>query len=637
MLAGRRDALAELGIAAGLASALPQLSQSPVAASALLTLSAAGAGWLTWKRLAERRNPVNANKREGFTLRSDPTFPECIGQGGIRLGFTTDHGKPIDIADAVLQRHICIVGMTGVGKTVLGEYILWQQIARGGGFMFIDAKLDKTTRDKLAYMMRICGREDDFMVINTTDPDNSNTYNPVLYGEGDEVSSRLLSVVPSTDNSPGADHFKQQANQALTTFISALKESKRLYHFGDLSMLLTSPRALDALTRLPGADTREARSLEIFLENYRSFNKETGQVSFDMKRVKETFGGIAGRIGNFAQGNFGKVFNTYTPEIDLYDVIVKNKCLYVMLPTMAKNIAAVNLAKMIVSDLRSAVARVQDLPISLRPNPPFVCFLDEFGSYVEPSIAALFEQARSAKVALIVGMQSFANLSTVSEDFAEKVIQNTLTKIFFKFASKDAENAADILGMEIKYAHSLSAGTGAGETSPLVQVSPQVSESDTQSISEGWREAEAYRVSPVQLRNLQQGECVIYSDSRLFHARTAMLEAPSNLPEFKPIHHDSKAKLDALMQAGWQPCGFEDRYREYLTASMRRDDGKDAKPADGSVSAPAPAPPVAPAPQPAPQLADASPPVQQAPPPPLPATAIASLGQEDLDGDPLEF
>ncbi|BBI65432.1 hypothetical protein HSBAA_PA_0350 (plasmid) [Vreelandella sulfidaeris] len=78
--------------------------------------------------------------------------------------------------------------------------------------------------------------------------------------------------------------------------------------------------------------------------------------------MKQTLGGMAGRIALFAQGKFGKVFNVYAPEIVLTEIIRKGHMLYVSLPTMGKDTAALNLGKMIVSDIRSAVAYIQDLP-----------------------------------------------------------------------------------------------------------------------------------------------------------------------------------------------------------------------------------------------------------------------------------
>ncbi len=54
------------------------------------------------------------------------------------------------------------------------------------------------------------------------------------------MASRLLNLVPTSDTDPGADHYRQSANQALTVFVSTLKACKLRYNFTDLPILLQS-------------------------------------------------------------------------------------------------------------------------------------------------------------------------------------------------------------------------------------------------------------------------------------------------------------------------------------------------------------------------------------------------------------
>ncbi|MCC5611593.1 type IV secretion system DNA-binding domain-containing protein, partial [Nostoc sp. CHAB 5834] len=454
MFVGRKDAWALMGIGASVAAASPWLAGNPLVLPALLG-PALGAAWFGAQQTKEWLDRTDVEKREKFILPSDENFGLFMpSKKGLRIGYTQDNAQPLDIEDNFLQRHTAIIGQSGVGKTTLGEFLLWQQASRGGGFIFIDAKLDADTRDKLALMMKLLGRADDFYVLNVDEPHNSHTYNPILRGDSDEVASRLLNLLPSAENSPGADFYRQQAMYALTVLTGALKAAKRRYHFSDLSILLQSDRALESMLRLP--ITPQARMpLEVFLNQFRKKDK-TGSV-LDVDKIKNTLGGMSGRIAQFAQGKFGQVFNTYTPEIDLTDIVMGNKCLYVMLPTMGKDQAALNLGKMILSDLRTAVYNVQGTKKALRPNPPFLVFADEMGSYVMQGIARLFEQARSAGICMIPAFQTFANLRAISPDFEDIIIGNTWNKIFFKFASKDSpETAAEIIGKTKKYIKSLS-------------------------------------------------------------------------------------------------------------------------------------------------------------------------------------
>ena len=463
---------------------------------------------------------------------------------GIRLGYTKDEGMPVDIEDSNMARHTAIIGQSGVGKTTLGEYILWQQAARGGGYIFIDAKLDAETRDKLAFMLKLLGRADDFYLLNVDSPDNSHTYNPILRGDSDEVASRLLNLLPSAENSPGADFFRQQANYALTVLTGALKSAKRRYTFSDLAIMLQSDRALESVLRLP-MDAEARMTLEIFLNQFRK--KDKSGSSIDVNKLKETFGGMSGRIAQFAQNKFGRVFNTYAPEIDLTEIVLNNKCLYVMLPTMGKDQAALNLGKMILSDVRTAVYNVQGLPPAQRPKPNFIIFADEMGSYVMPGIARLFEQARSAQICMIPAFQTFANLAAVSKDFPDIIIGNTWNKVFFKFASQDSpEIAANIMGMTKRYVYSLSSSQNEGSSAQNLRADPQGSASKSGGMSESWREQEEFRVTPDQLRSMGKGEAMVLSGSRIFHISTPMLLFPKPIPEYKVSRRKVSVPPDEL-------------------------------------------------------------------------------------------
>ncbi|MDO8417784.1 MAG: TraM recognition domain-containing protein [Agitococcus sp.] len=559
MLLGRKDAWALMGVGLGVAGASPWLAGEPAVLGALAG-PALGSAWLTYRKTQEWLNRVDADKREDFILKSDETFGELMPtKKGIRLGYTRDNGLPLDIADTFMTRHTAIIGQSGVGKTILGEYLLWQQAMRGGGFIFIDAKLDAATRDKLAYMMKLAGREDEFYVLNVDDPQNSNTYNPILDGDSDEVASRLLNLLPSAENSPGADYFRQQANYALTVLTGALKSAKRRYNFSDLAIIMQSDRALESLLRLP-MEAEVRMTLEVFLNQFRKRDKNG--TAIDVIKVKEILGGMAGRIAHFAQGKFGQVFNTYTPEINLTDIVKNNKCLYVMLPTMGKDTAALSLGKMVLSDLRSAVYNIQGLDASKRPDPPFLVFADEMGSYVMLGIARLFEQARSANICMIPAFQTFANLRAISPDFEDIIIGNTWNKIFFKFASKDSpETAAEIIGKTKKFVRSLSLSESEGASANNLRATPQGSASKSGGISESWREDEAYRVMPEHLKSMGMGEAIVMSGARVFHIKTPWVKY-DEVPPYKAVRHKVSLPPDQL------GLDLKDRYQEFLMAAQ---------------------------------------------------------------------
>lgn len=542
-------------IAAGFVASHPALAGNPIALAAG-ALGGAGLYRYMATETMRRLQTVDDEAAEGFVLKSDETFPETQGLAGIRLGFTKDQHKPLDIENDKLMRHLAIVGQSGVGKTVLGMNILWQQTARGGGWLFIDAKLDKDVRDQLAYMAHIFGRGDEFYVMNVDDPENSNTYNPLLSGDPDEISSRLLNLLPSSENNPGSDFYKQSANYALTVLIGALQAAKKRYTFMDLAIMLQSAAAIGKVESLVPLDSPAFMVLQVFLDQFKKKDKNGVQV--DVNKIKDILGGMSGRIAQFAQGKFGRVFNTTTPEIDLTDIVQNNKMCYVMLPTMGKDTAALNLGKMVLSDLRTAVAKMQGLTKAERPNPPFICFADEMGSYVMPGISRVFEQARSAGVMMIPAFQTFANLASVSSEFEEMIIGNTWTKCFFKLGSIDsATKAADLIGQQKKFQYSVSASQSESASAQALRVTPESSQSESGGVGESWRQTEEYRIAPDKLTRMGVGECVVCSGSRTFHVATQAIEFPP-VPEFK------KNNYPTSLPAGYSTLDLEGQYEQFL-------------------------------------------------------------------------
>ena len=560
-LIGKKDAWALATIGAGAMAANPLFAGDPHAFPAL-ALPAVGASWFAWKRAREWLDRTDLKSREGFILPSDERTKEhMLDSAGLRFGYTQDENYPVDIEDDLLMRHTAIVGQSGVGKTTLGEFLLWQQAARGGGFIFIDAKLDAKTRNRMGHMMDVLGRSDDFYVLNVDDPDNSNTYAPILSGDADEFSDRLLNLLPLAENNPGADYYRQSSGLALTVIGGALKAAKRRYHMADIGIIMQSARALSELERITPSGSPERRNLQVFLDQYRKRTPKEG-VQIDVNRLKEVLGGTGMRIAKFAQGKFGRVFNTYAPEIDLTDIVMNNKCLYVMLPTMGKSTSAFQLGKLILSDLRTAVYNVQASPESKRPSPPFFVLADELGSYVMTAISTLFEQARSANIMLAPAFQSFSQLTSVSRELSSILIQNTWSKVFFKYSDDEgAEKAADIIGMSKRFARSLSASENEGTSASASKASPLASKSSGAGLSESYREVEEHRVSSEQLKALGMGECIVMRGPRVYHIKSPMIKWPQNLPDYKVLRRHTEIPPDE------QPLNFEARHKEFLMSA----------------------------------------------------------------------
>jgi len=451
-------------------------------------------------------------------------FPGAGSWNGYLLGFCVDTGKPVVVPWEVLMKHISTIGASGFGKTVLGEWMIFQQIIAGGGLLWIDGKLDSDNLAMLDAMCAWAGRRGDLLVINPGDPSFSNTYNPVLYGDADEVSSRVISLIPSSEGSPATDYYRQAANQGITTLVDAIQKAGLAYNFIDLTILLQNQHALSWLGGIIPTSSDAGRQFRIFLEQYKTVDR-SGQISVDLKKLRDTFGGVGGRMHQFGSGNFGMLTNTYSPEVRLDRATTQNKIVYLALPTMGKPEAASNFGKMTLGDFRTSISWVQAKPKADRPWPPTLGLFDEAGSYVNQTWARPFEQARSAHTIMAPIVQTKANYDAVDEELREMITGNANTKIYFKLGTSDtAEFAAELIGMESKVIHSLSESGGGGEQRKPGDSAPtSASQTSTRGYSE--REDEGYKVSMDMLKALDTGECVVtIGNSRCFHVRVPKLD-----------------------------------------------------------------------------------------------------------------
>ena len=507
------------------------LALSALSASALAThpaVLAGAAGGVVGAGLAAAagawaaQRVVSAGYRSVFDFSSvkinSDEVPDVSPGEGVIIGYTVDTGEPVIVPWDDWMRHCLVVGQSGVGKTVFGEWVLAQQMAQGGGLLWIDGKLDPGNLDKLDAMCSWVGRRSDLLVINAGDAHFSNTYNPILYGTPSQVASRMLSLIPSSENNPGSDHYRQAANQGLTTLVGAIQRTGLAYNFMDLSILLQNQRALSMLENLvPPSD--EAKELKLLLDQFKQTNKD-GVTSIDMKRLKELFGGIAGRLHTFGSGNFGHLTSTYSPDVNLYEAIRENKIVYVMLPTMGDREAASNFGKMMMGDLRSAIASVQALPQNERPWPPFLNFSDEFGSYVTQAADRPFEQGRSAQIVMMPAFQTMANLEAVSEELREMVLGNTWSKVFFKVGTDDtAQKIVELVGKERRVALTVSISGGSSVRRDASGSTPKdASGSDSFGLTERTEEVE--KVTTDMLKKLGKGEAIVtYGGSKVYHIR----------------------------------------------------------------------------------------------------------------------
>lgn len=451
------------------------------------------------------------------------------------LGYTSDKAQEVWIDQDEMMRHFLIAGMTGVGKTVASNLLMIQQMAKGGGLLWVDGKLDPQNMTLFFQMAKWLGRESDVRIINPANPTLSNTYNFVLDGSADEVASRILTTFGASTSSAGADYYKQAANQGLICILAVLKWLDLSYNCMDLAILLSHSKALENLqsrVQAQGHLGPEASAFLLFLETCRNTTRGGQQNEFDSKKLRDLFGGVAGRLFVFGSATCGEITGSYTPDINLYESICSNELIYCALPSMGQHVSAQNFGKMLTGDLRSAIAKVQALPLQDRPNPPFMVWLDEVASYASAAaLGAPFQQARSARLSIGVGFQEHASMQELGSAFLGTIMGNTYSKLFFKPAELDTATVwSKMLGTQSviasKHTRSVTRTRERGQFMSANSESMRLTEVQLSQESQ----AQCERVSVQQLFRLGEGHAVFLSGgTHLYDVKIPMVELSGDL------------------------------------------------------------------------------------------------------------
>jgi len=364
---------------------------------------------------------------------------------GVLIGYHVDTGEPLIIPSNEWLNHTLIVGQESSGYEYLKQWLLLQHAVRGGGVFSIDGNPSEEMTHALRQICAWAGREHDLLTINPEHPDASNTYNPILYGDPNDVASRCLSLIPFTESNAGADFYRHEANQFITTIVNIIQATGKAYNFRDLSSLLFSTTILAwfeefaASAFLPNSDAWTRLSL--LLRQYKT-PLEDGTEHLDADKLKQQLGHIAARMYTFGSGTFGEVLNTYSPEVRLKEDLLANKIISISLPVSGKYERACQFGRLCVSDLWSALADIQARPEWLRPRIPVLGFLDGCGSYLASVRSLMFHHlAYAANVGLVFAFKSQASLESMGESARSEVLTNTRTKIFFD----PHKNATDFL------------------------------------------------------------------------------------------------------------------------------------------------------------------------------------------------
>jgi intracellular multiplication protein IcmO len=455
---------------------------------------------------------------------------------------TTQDVRDLKIESRMMTRHCLGIAATGGGKSNFLNLILKQQMMRGGGAIHIDGKNSKEAIIEFLSLAKQHNRWQDVRIINIGDATFSNTYNPLLRGDNDEVTSRIMQLLPEQGGS-GA-FFRSQAGRGMRAIAGILKALDKPYNFGDLNVLMSNETAMRYLLKMAPQHMKETKDFKIFMDQMMEVDARTGAKRLSTSKLQHTFGDLAGRLHSYYVGNAGKVLNSYNPDVDLYTAIRENLLIYVALPMLSKSEIAVDFAKFFISDLRTAIGQIQN--DDYKPAPTYLVLMDEFSSYAMPSLAPVFEQARSSNICLFPFIQTYSSLTDtgrgLGKDFAAKIFGNTWNKISFLLQEPEScEIMSTIAGETLKesisesFSENLSFQAGDDDASAL----------RTGSRGRGFGKSISYKfdaiVRPEEFKNLADGEAIYIGRSEVLKLQVPLVhlnrdDKEIDMPRFRMPH-----------------------------------------------------------------------------------------------------
>jgi Type IV secretion-system coupling protein DNA-binding domain len=311
-----------------------------------------------------------------------------------------------------------VPGAPGAGKTVTLAAHAVAYIRQGMAAICVDPKGDPYLRDVLS---REAARVRRTFVEWT--PEGSTSYNPLGRGSPSEIADKALAPEQFTE-----PHYLRQAQRYLGLELQTMREAKewppslsRIVHYFE-------PDRLEYLARHCQGELGERVA---------SYARELAP------RTRAELGGIRDRLAVLAESELGRWLEPQDGEaIDFARALARHDVVYMQLDADRFALASQMLGAAIVIDLVNVTAGLH----SRRAGGLVV--IDEFAAITAEQISRLLSRSRSAGLSVLIGTQSFADLSVARpNDQTDSLRRQVLSDVDYVIAHRQSEpEAAEILG-----------------------------------------------------------------------------------------------------------------------------------------------------------------------------------------------
>ncbi|MGH7357521.1 MAG: type IV secretory system conjugative DNA transfer family protein, partial [Candidatus Rokuibacteriota bacterium] len=362
----------------------------------------------------------------------------------ITLGRQADIGAPVTLTADRLERHVFVSGATGTGKTAFLLALAVQMLDRGRGVLFCTTKHDPALPRALAWAAARRDRLSQFWLFDAMQA--AHLYNPTATDNPLLLVRQILALLPPVPPGSEAAYHQDVVRQFLLAAVRAMMATGREPVLDDVLQLAMHP---DLALPILRQTLQAVGALELMTELDSFFDRFRIGTQWRLDLAQSALAGLTAALEALRVGRMERLFRRPSSDLSLLRAIRRAAIIYMGLPR-AQDKESGRFGQLFLADLDAEIQEIQATEGRLA-HAPFTIILDEFASYAIHEFAAVFEQARSAGIAVIVSVQTPSALADaqrgLSEEFRDACVGNCGTILSFRLGpGRGAQYLSDYVG-----------------------------------------------------------------------------------------------------------------------------------------------------------------------------------------------